>query len=207
MKKKVWLITVGMLSLLLPSCSRVLTGVSNYYITDYFVLSDPLASFYNSAGENVSSFNPNTDKGNIDVSVSYGSLYAHEGWTAAAHLSLGIKNDLLNFDDRIEDCASNEYLAKARNVGLNRYTYDLKTCVLFGDKISFSDFQKKYEIIILTFEIYTLYENYLWLVTSFRSFGSIVYSGESISEIKFDKIDLNFSRDTFLSELNSSSSI
>ncbi len=209
MRKKLGLIVVGIFSLLLPSCSKTLTGMNNYYVTDYFILADPLVSFSNSAGEEVSSFNPNTDKGNVNVVISYGSLYVHEDkeWTAAAHLTLGVKNDLLNFDDRIEDCTSNEYLAKTTGTGLNRYTYDLKKCELFGKVISFSDFQKKYEFIILTFEIYAFFEKGLWVVTSFRSFGSITYSGESISKIEFGKIDLSFSRDTYLQEANSSSSL
>lgn len=207
MKKKLGLIIAGTFSLLLPSCSKILTGMNNYYITDYFVLSEPVATFSNSSGETVSSFNPSTDKGNVNISISYGSLYVHEDneWTAAAHLAFGVQNEFLNFDDRIENCASNEYQAKTTDKGWNRYKYDLKECELFGDAISFSDFQKKYELIIFTFEIYAFFKKRLWVVTSFRSFVSITYSGESISKIDFGKISLDYSRDNYLQEVNSSS--
>ncbi len=186
-KNKLTLIAIELSCLTLFSCSKTIS-LNNYYVSDSSVLANPLAKFYDIQGNEIDSFNPTSDEGEIKISVSFGTLNVNDGWTAFVHATFAYESNLINFDDKIENCSSELYLVNAVDAGWNQYTYDLKSINLFNGSISFSVFKTKYEMVIFVFEIYDVE---LELVTSYRCIGSIVYSDETISKIGFGKIALN----------------
>lgn len=186
-KNKLTLIAIELSCLTLFSCSKTIS-LNNYYVSDSSVLANPLAKFYDIQGNEVNSFNPVSDEGKIEISVSFGTLNVNDGWTAFVHATFAYESNLINFDDKIENCSSELYLVNMVDADWNQYTHDLKSIKLFNDSISFSIFKTKYKMIIFVFEIY---DAELELVTSYRCIGSIVYSDENISKIDFGKIALN----------------